>query len=145
MSHGEKRASWQKEFLISVFTGSLFGMTNTIVGNPLATIKTKMIAQNQHMNKEVGYIETLKKVYKTEGPLTLYKGAWAAGIGSVVFRATGFSVFELFFTRWENTDYMRKAIPFTGGLEIRCVTAGWLSGSFRAILECPFEYAKVKR
>ena len=97
------------------------------------------------MSKEVGYVETLKKVYSSEGALTLYKGAWAAGIGSVVFRATGFSVFELFFTRWEHTDFMRKAIPFTGGLELRVVTAGWLSGSFRAVLECPFEYAKVKR
>ena len=77
--------------------------------------------------------------------MTLYKGALAAGVGSVVFRATGFSVFELFYTRWENTDFMRQHIPLTGGLEIRCVTAGWLSGSFRAILECPFEYAKVKR
>ena len=97
------------------------------------------------MDKKVGYVETLKTVYMKEGPLTLYKGAVAAGVGSVVFRATGFAVFELFFTRWENDDFMRQHIPYTGGLELRCVTAGWLSGSFRAILECPFEYAKVKR
>ena len=49
MSHGEKRSTWLKEGMISVFTGGLFGMTNTIVGHPLDTIKTKMIAQNQHM------------------------------------------------------------------------------------------------
>ena len=145
MSHGEKRSSWVKEGALSAFTGGLFGVTNTLVGHPLDTIKTKMIAQNQHMDKKVGYVETLKTVYMKEGPLTLYKGAVAAGVGSVVFRATGFAVFELFFTRWENDDFMRQHIPYTGGLELRCVTAGWLSGSFRAILECPFEYAKVKR
>ena len=39
---------------------------------------------------------------------------------------------------------MRK-IPLTGGIEYRTFYAGWLSGSFRAILECPFEYAKVRR
>jgi len=40
---------------------------------------------------------------------------------------------------------MRKHIPFTGGIELRTLCAGWMSGSFRALLECPFEYAKVKR
>ena len=44
MSHGEKRASWQKEFAMSVVTGGLFGLTNTVVGHPLDTIKTKMQA-----------------------------------------------------------------------------------------------------
>ena len=42
MSHGEKRTTWWKEGLISVLTGGLFGATNTIVGHPLDTIKTKM-------------------------------------------------------------------------------------------------------
>jgi len=107
MSHGEKRSTWLKEGLISVFTGGLFGATNTIVGHPLDTIKTKMIAQSKHMSKNVGYVETLKNVYMNEGFFTLYRGACSAGIGSIVFRATGFSVFELFFTRWEKDDFMR--------------------------------------
>ena len=59
------------------------------------------------MGKKVGYAETLKNVYTNQGFFALYRGACAAGIGSVVFRATGFSVFELFFTRWENDDFMR--------------------------------------
>ena len=145
MSHGEKRASWLKEGAIGAFTGGLFGMTNTIVGHPLDTIKTKMIAQTKHMGKKVGYLETLKNVYVNEGVFAMYRGAWSAGIGSVVFRSTGFTVYELFYTRWENNDFMKSKIPLTGGLELRCATAGWLSGSLRAILECPFEYAKVKR
>jgi len=59
------------------------------------------------MGKQVGYVETLKTVYKAGGPLSLYRGAFAAGTGSVVFRSTGFAVFELFYTRWENDDFMR--------------------------------------
>ena len=54
------------------------------------------------MGKKIGYLETLKSVYKNEGFMTLYKGAWSAGIGSVVFRATGFSAFELAYTRFQN-------------------------------------------
>ena len=145
MSRGEKRSNWLREGALSAFTGGLFGLTNTVVGHPLDTVKTKMIAQSKHMGKQVGYLETLKSVYAREGFFALYKGAWSAGIGSVVFRSTGFSVFELFYTRWQNDDFMCQKIPLTGGLELRCAVSGWLSGSFRAILECPFEYAKVKR
>lgn len=108
MSHGEKRSkNWVKEGALSAFTGGLFGMTNTIVGHPLDTIKTKMIAQTKHMGKQVGYVETLKSVYTNEGMLTMYRGALSAGVGSIVFRSTGFSAFELFFTRWEGNDFMR--------------------------------------
>ena len=90
-------------------------------------------------------METLKNVYNKQGFFSLYRGVCAAGSGWVVFLATSFSVFELFYTRWEDNNFMRKQIPLTGGLELRCVVAGWLSGSTRAVLECPFEYAKVKR
>jgi hypothetical protein len=82
---------------------------------------------------------------KQEGFGGFYRGALAAGSGSIVYRATGFSVFELFFTKWENNERMRRQIPFSGGLELRTAVAGYLSGSFRAILECPFEYIKVRR
>ena len=97
------------------------------------------------MGKKIGYLETWKNVLKEEGFLRLYRGALPAGVGSIVFRSTGFSTFELFFTKWESNEFMRKKIPLTGGLELRTVAAGIASGSGRAILECPFEYAKVKR
>ena len=145
MSHGEKRTVWWKEGLISAFTGCLFGLTNTVVGHPFDTVKTKMQAQSQHMGVKVGYVETITKVVQEEGPRAFYRGAMAAGIGSIIFRATGFSTFELFYTRWEHNDFMRKHVPLTGGVELRTFAAGILSGSGRALLECPFEYAKVKR
>lgn len=97
------------------------------------------------MGKSQGYIKTVQNVLNTEGGMSLYRGALSAATGSVVFRATGFAVFELFFTRWEKDPTMTKTIPFTGGIELRTVVAGVASGSFRAILECPFEYAKVRR
>ena len=40
-------------------------MTNTVVGHPLDTVKTKMIAQSQHMGRKVGYVETLVNVNQT--------------------------------------------------------------------------------
>ena len=39
---------------------------------------------------------------------------------------------------------MRTQIPYTMGLEARVVAAGLIGGSCRSLVECPFEYAKVK-
>jgi solute carrier family 25 carnitine/acylcarnitine transporter 20/29 len=44
MTHSEKRAEWYKEAFFSTITGILYGGTNTIVGHPFDTIKTKMQA-----------------------------------------------------------------------------------------------------
>jgi solute carrier family 25 carnitine/acylcarnitine transporter 20/29 len=47
--HSEKRQSWYKEGALSFTTGCLFGASNTIVGHPFDTVKTKMQAQTGHM------------------------------------------------------------------------------------------------
>ena len=36
-------------------------------------------------------------------------------------------------------------IPGTGGIEIRVIVGGLLSALARSLVECPFEYAKVRR
>ena len=46
---------------------------------------------------------------------------------------------------WANNETLCKDIPMTGGLEYRTVLAGIVGGSARSFIECPFEYAKVKR
>jgi solute carrier family 25 carnitine/acylcarnitine transporter 20/29 len=42
--HDEKRVEWYREGLYSLITGFLFGATNSFVGHPFDTIKTKMQA-----------------------------------------------------------------------------------------------------
>ena len=39
----------------------------------------------------------------------------------------------------------RTQIPFTNGLEIRVIGGGMMSGTLRALVETPLEYAKIKR
>ena len=146
MSHGEKRTIWWKEGLLSALTGILFGATNTLVGHPFDTIKTKMQAQRQYMGVDkITYIETIRQVLRNEGAIYLYKGVLPAGMGSIVVRATALSVFDLFYTKWASNENLMKKIPLTGGIEYRTFFAGFLAGNVRAILECPFEYAKVRR
>lgn len=40
---------------------------------------------------------------------------------------------------------MTKKIPYTAGLEPRVIAGGLVAGLARSVMECPFEYAKVKR
>ena len=40
---------------------------------------------------------------------------------------------------------MKKVLPYSGGIQIRVLGAGLFASAARAIVECPFEYAKVKR
>ena len=40
---------------------------------------------------------------------------------------------------------MTTAIPGFGGIQLRTLTGGIAAGIFRAIVECPFEYSKVRR
>ena len=47
--HGEKRTIWYKEGLIAAFTGIIFGGSNTLIGLPFDTIKTKMQAEAGQM------------------------------------------------------------------------------------------------
>lgn len=42
MTHSHKRTDWYKEGIYSLITGFLFGATNTLVGHPFDTMKTKM-------------------------------------------------------------------------------------------------------
>jgi hypothetical protein len=56
MTHDFKRGHWVKEGALTMLTGFLFGATNTIVGHPFDTVKTKMQAQAEHMKDSAGMI-----------------------------------------------------------------------------------------
>lgn len=50
MTHNYERAHWAKEGLYSMMTGFLFGATNTLVGHPFDTVKTRMQTVRQMEN-----------------------------------------------------------------------------------------------
>ncbi len=39
---------------------------------------------------------------------------------------------------------MTKEIPHTGGIQPRVLLGGFVAGMARSVMECPFEYAKVR-
>ena len=81
---------------------------------------------------------------KTEGPTGFYRG-WAPPFaGSIIFRSLQFSVYQAVYTKLDDNKNMTSSIPGTAGIQHR-VWAGALCGATaRALVECPFEYAKVK-
>lgn len=66
MTHNYDRAHWTKEFLLAAFSGILYGFTNTVVGHPLDTIKTKMQAQHKYI-EDINLNQVFKDVWKNEG------------------------------------------------------------------------------
>ena len=43
-----------------------------------------------------------------------------------------------------DNDTLKSHIPFSGGVAWRVLLGGVAAGTVRSVLECPFEYAKVK-
>lgn len=79
-----------------------------------------------------------------EGPIGFYRGWMPQLCGSVLYRSVQFAAYEAIFTYYEQNQFMRETIPNSGGLQYRVLVAAFMSGSIRSIIECPFEYAKVK-
>lgn len=144
MTHDEKRGSVWREFLATSISGVAFGGTNTLVGHPLDTIKTKMQAQSDHMGK-TSLLESIKMVYRADGLTGYYRGWIPNFLGSIFFRSIQFSTFESAMTYWETSDSMKQPIPGTGGIQWRVLFSGLISGSSRAIVESPFQYSKTRR
>jgi len=137
------KQNWLTSFMVGAVTGSLYGATNIIVGQPLDTIKTKMQTQsNLQANRSLVscFSETLKK----DGFKGLYKGSISAMLGSISFRAVQWAVYDATYVLTDSDSFSYK-IPFTGGLEVRVVISSISAATSRAVVECPFEYVKVKR
>jgi len=64
-------------------------------------------------------------------------------VGSVAFRTSMFTTYEIVHTGCDS-DKMKQNIPGTG-TQYRVLLAAFIAGSVRAVVECPFEYMKVKR
>jgi hypothetical protein len=51
----------------------------------------------------------------------------------------------MWWTKAEEFENMTTIIPGSGGIQYRVLFGGLIAGTARSLIECPFEYAKVKR
>mmetsp|Transcript_41311 Transcript_41311/g.56105 ORF Transcript_41311/g.56105 Transcript_41311/m.56105 type:complete len:91 (+) Transcript_41311:212-484(+) len=89
-------------------------------------------------------MNTIKGVYNKEGLVGFYRGWVPPFFGSIIFRSAQFAVFEAAYTKMDQYPSLKEPLLFDGGMERRVLFAGFLGGSSRALIECPFEYVKVK-
>lgn len=67
-------------------------------------------------------------------------------MGTVIQRGTVMATYELVYSGSENhSSELTKEIPYTGGVQKRTVLSGMCAGLVRSVLECPFEYIKVRQ
>jgi solute carrier family 25 carnitine/acylcarnitine transporter 20/29 len=151
MAHNERRTVWWKEAIFGLVTGIQYGITIVVVGQPFDTVKTKMQAQEEYKNKTL--TQSMKEIFKKEGIKGFYRGGTSIVIGSSLYRSTQLSVFEAVHSRFDKKNLKNKnyekfftyVIPHTMGLEMRTVAAGFACGIGRAVVECPFEFIKVRK
>ena len=95
MTSSEKRGdNWMKEYAIATGVGALYGGTNTLVGHPFDTVKTKMQAQTGFSG---GVLGTCRQIVATEGPLGFYHGCVPPLWGSAIYRSAQFAVYDLLY------------------------------------------------
>ncbi len=142
--HNEKRTHWWKEGLMTLMSGATYGITSIAVGHPMDTVKTKMQAQQNFLESR-GLISIIKRIWRQDQIKGFYVGALSPLIGSTIFRSIQFSVFESIYTYFKDNDFMKSDIPYTKGIQPRVIMGGLSAGMVRTFIECPFEYAKVKK
>jgi len=151
MAHNERRTVWWKEAIFGLITGVQYGITIVVVGQPFDTVKTKMQAQEEFKNKT--FTQSIKEILKKEGIKGFYRGGSSIIVGSSIYRSAQLSVFEAVHSRFDKNNLKNKkyeniftyVIPNTMGLEMRTVAAGFASGIGRSLVECPFEFIKVRK
>ena len=134
MTHNEKRSnSWVKEGMAALISGVVYGISNVLTGHPLDTVKTKMQVVKEYAGKSA--YQTIISIFQKEGFIGFYRGCVPPLIGSSIFRALQFAVFEAFYTKYQHDKYLTSKIPYTMGLEPRIIFGGMLSGTCRALVD----------
>ena len=139
---GRPPRSLAHQYAVATGTGALFGATNTLVGHPFDTVKTKMQAQSG-FGGSISTAECVKMIWKGEGFMGFYRGCLPPMWGSAVYRSAQFAVFDLLHTQLAAVPTFQQKVPGTE-MELRTPLAGLAGATSRTVLEQPIEYAKVK-
>ena len=143
VSNEKRGASSTREFALALGTGALYGATNTVVGHPFDTVKTKMQAQAGFTG---GATATAKRIFATDGFAGFYRGCLPPMWGSAVYRSAQFAVYDLLYNEAgaRAPELARRKVPGTD-MELRVPAAGVVGATARTVLESPIEYRRPAR
>lgn len=84
------------------------------------------------------------KLIRSDGLAGLYKGGGVSAAGVMLQRSFVQGSYQMFYAKWEKDAIMSEEIPYSNGLQLRTLAAALIAGTVRSVLECPFEYTKVR-
>ena len=84
MSHCEQRTVWQREAVLGMIAGMVYGATNVLVGQPFDTVKTKMQTQSAHMSSKISMTDSARRIMFKEGLQGFYRGAGVITAGTML-------------------------------------------------------------
>ena len=137
------KRSMAQQYATATATGALFGATNTIIGHPFDTVKTKLQAQSG-FGGSMGTAQACGSIWRAEGLLGFYRGCLPPMWGSAVYRSAQFAVYETLHRQLSAVPALCRPLLPGSDMEARVPVAGVVGATARTLLEQPIEYAKVK-
>ena len=74
-----------------------------------------------------------------------YKGSNAIVVGTMLQRGSVMATYEYVYNQSSEYKKLQEIVPYSAGVEKRTVLSGFCAGALRSVIECPFEYVKVRR
>lgn len=131
------------EGLRGLVCGVVFGATSPLVGHPIDSVKTTMMARAGYLRGSA--LATAAGLVRTEGVLALYRGLLPPLAGSAVFRSVQFSTYAAAYGACRDVPQLCEPIPALAGVQPRVLLAALVSSTARSLIETPLEYVKIRR
>ena len=145
MSHSEQRGTAQREAMLALFTGSIYGGVHTITGHPLDTVKSRM--QLDPNLSKASAMQVVGTMWRQEGVRGFFRGCVPPLWGSMVYRGLMMSGYEFSFTyiekEFSSDSFLRQDISVAFPVRPICLVSGLFAALCRGFIESPIEYAKV--
>ena len=132
------------ELIMGSLSGLAFGLVSPLASQPFDTLKTKMQAEARYARQGMGAVAT--RVLRTDGAAGLYRGILPIVMSTGLQKSALFSANAGARRACEESGVpaLTRPIPFTGGLSPALFVGGLAAGTARAVVETPFELAKVR-
>ncbi|XP_041353328.1 mitochondrial 2-oxodicarboxylate carrier-like isoform X2 [Gigantopelta aegis] len=127
-----------KLMIMQFAAGGCAGFVEVSIMHPLDLIKTRFQIQGgpEDPHRYTSIVDCFRRMYKSEGPLSFYKGILPPLLAETPKRAVKFFTFERYKTLFAYGDYLAQPLVLTA--------AGLFAGMTEALVINPFEVVKVR-
>ena len=143
-SHLIGQGSAALEFAHGMLSGLAFGAISPLASQPFDVLKTRLQAGKCLPGQ--GASSLAFSIVKTEGITGMYRGLLPILLSTSVQKSALFAAYAGARRSCENSGVaaLTQPIPLTGGLKPAVIVGGLAAGTARAVVETPFELAKVR-